>query len=294
MMREGYLHLCYNAYILFRIILGGVLMMRKVVLVCLSFVFVFALCACGSSEPNSDESTKYEADVSFIDNVHPEDYMDEDREAIQTLCDDCLNDMKDVTSDSEYNRVKKKFESDLSNYDSTGDFVDYYKDALDGYLSNFEDGQVDKDGIYQLYEKKEEQLYSAEDKEEFYDTCVMIDKAIKETFDVDISPSTDVRLYMEDRNMNDGELFTSKKTGKEDKDSDSDNDSIWPENGAYVDYEGNSYATREEVQEAVNSGKASGYYYLYPDGRVDSSVPVSDEILDKYKAKHGGNVSDDE
>ena len=269
-------------------------MMRKVVLVCLSFVFVFALCACGSSEPNSDESTKYEADVSFIDNVHPEDYMDEDREAIQTLCDDCLNDMKDVTSDSEYNRVKKKFESDLSNYDSTGDFVDYYKDALDGYLSNFEDGQVDKDGIYQLYEKKEEQLYSAEDKEEFYDTCVMIDKAIKETFDVDISPSTDVRLYMEDRNMNDGELFTSKKTGKEDKDSDSDNDSIWPENGAYVDYEGNSYATREEVQEAVNSGKASGYYYLYPDGRVDSSVPVSDEILDKYKAKHGGNVSDDE
>lgn len=268
--------------------------MRKFILLCAAFFCVFAFSACGSSQTQSGEAEKYDADVSFIDNVHPEDYMDEDRDAVESLCSDCLESMKEVKSDREYNRVKNAFEKDLSKYDSTGDLVDYYKSALDGYVGNFEDGKIDKAGIYELYEKKEEQLYAAEDKKTFYDVCVAIDKSIEDTFDVSITPSMDVRLYMEDRNMNDGKLFDAKSSSDKDSDTDNDNDSIWPENGAYVDYEGNSYATREEVQEAVNSGKASGYYYLYPDGRIDSNVPVSDEILDKYKAKHGGNISDDE
>ena len=286
MVSEGRLHLCYNLYVDVK----EVFIMRKLISLCVAFFCIFAFTACGGSQTQPEEAEKYDADVSFVDNVHPEDYMDEDRDAVETLCDDCLEAMKDVTSDREYNRVKNKFEKDLSKYDSTGDLVDYYKSALDGYVGNFEDGKIDKAGIYELYEKKEEQLYAAEDKKDFYDICVAIDKSIEDSFDVSIAPSTDVRLYMEDRNMNDGKLFD----GKPSSSRNSDNDSIWPENGAYVDYEGNSYATREEVQEAVNSGKASGYYYLYPDGRVDSSVPVSDEILDKYKAKHGGNVNDEE
>lgn len=265
-------------------------MTRKIFAVCLVLSFVFVFCACGNSQTNSETAPEYEADVSFIDNVHPEDYMEEDRDAVEVLCEDCLDAMKKVDSDRKYNRAKSDFETSLAKYDSTGDLVDYYKSSLDGYVGNFEDGKIDKTGIYELYEKKEEQLYSAEDKKSFYEACVSIDKAIKDAYDVSISPSTDVRLYMEDRNMNKGELFSNKSI----KDDDEDDNSIWPENGAYVDYEGNSYATREEVQEAVNSGKASGYYYIYPDGRIDSSVPVSDEILDKYKAKHGGDIRDDE
>ena len=110
---------------------------------------------------------------------------------------------------------------------------------------------------YSLYDDMKDDLYDAHTKADFYKACVDIDDEIEDKFGVSPRPSMDVRLYIEDRNLNDEPVFDNSGKDKEKDKGESDRDSIWPKNGAYVDYDGNTYATREEVQEAVNSGKIS-------------------------------------
>ena len=258
--------------------------------ICVLMVGVSACSSHTDQEPTSDE---YVADLSFLDDIYVDDYMIEDRDAVRELCNDCEETMSQVESDQAYNQTKQAFYGDLANYDSIKDLAAYYESALHGYVDNFDDSAVNKSKVYALYDDMKDNLYESQNKQDFYNACVDIDDAIEEDFGITPRPSMDVRLYMEDRNLSGKELFDRKATDGKDKDK--NNGSIWPENGAYVDYEGNTYATREEVQEAVNSGKISGYYYLYSDGRVDSTVPISDEVLDKYKEKYGniGDVDDD-
>lgn len=260
--------------------------MRRICVVLIACIMVFGLSACGSSQSGTEVESKYTADTSFLDDVYIDDYMEEDREAIQSLCMGCGQDMAQVTSEQEYERVKHSFENRLAEYDSVQALVEYYESALHGYVDNFDDSVVKKSEIYSLYDDMKDALYDAHTKADFYKACVDIDDEIEDKFGVSPRPSMDVRLYIEDRNLNDEPVFDNSGKDKEKDKDESDKDSIWPKNGAYVDYDGNTYATREEVQEAVNSGKISAYYYLYPDGRVDSTVPISDEILDKYKEKH--------
>lgn len=258
--------------------------MRRICVVLIACIMVFGLSACGSNQSGTEVESKYTADTSFLDDVYINDYMEEDREAIQSLCMSCGQDMTQVTSEQEYEQVKHSFESRLAEYDSVQALVEYYESALHGYVDNFDDSVVKKNEIYSLYDDMKDDLYDTTTKKDFYEACVEIDDAIEDEFGVSPRPSMDVRLYMEDRNLSDKSVFEDKT--KDDDDDEDDSDSIWPKNGAYVDYEGNTYATREEVQEAVRSGKIDGYYYIYPDGRIDSTVPISDEILDKYKEKH--------
>lgn len=257
-------------------------MMRKICVVLVACIMICVLCACGDNSGEENAEPEYTADLSFLDDVYIDDYMDEDKEAVQSICDSCKQAMTAVTSDQEYERVKHDFDEQIGEYDSVQRLVDYYEAALHGYVDNFDDSVISKNKVYSLYDDMKDNLYDAHTKKAFYEACVDIDDEIESKFGVSPRPSMDVRLYIEDRNLSDESVFDGK--GK-DKDE-SDNDSIWPKNGAYVDYDGNTYATREEVQEAVRSGKISAYYYLYPDGRVDSTVPISDEILDKYKEKH--------
>ena len=256
-------------------------------IICIFLFVVLMICglsACKDNSSSNKESPKYTADTSFLDSVYINGYMEEDQDAVKSLCMRCAQDMAAVTSEQEYERVKHSFEEKLAEYDSVSALVTCYESALHGYVDNFDDSVVDKNDVYELYDDMKDDLYDATTKKDFYEACVEIDDAIEDEFGVSPRPSMDVRLYMEDRNLNDKSVFEDK--GKDDDDDEDDNDSIWPKNGAYVDYDGNTYATREEVQEAVRSGKIDGYYYIYPDGRIDSTVPISDEILDKYKDKH--------
>lgn len=256
--------------------------MRKICVVFVACIMIFVLCACGGNSGEETAEPEYTADLSFLDDVYIDDYMDEDKEAVQSICDSCKQAMTVVTSDQEYERVKHDFDEQIGEYDSIQGLVEYYEAALHGYVDNFDDSVISKNKVYSLYDDMKDNLYDAHTKKDFYKACVDIDDEIESKFGVSPRPSMDVRLYIEDRNLSDESVFDGKGKDKDDSDS----DSIWPKNGAYVDYDGNTYATREEVQEAVRSGKISAYYYLYPDGRVDSTVPISDEILDKYKEKH--------
>ena len=158
--------------------------MRRICVVLIACIMVFGLSACGSNQSGTEVESKYTADTSFLDDVYIDDYMEEDREAIQSLCMGCGQDMAQVTSEQEYERVKHSFENRLAEYDSVQALAEYYESALHGYVDNFDDSVVKKSEIYSLYDDMKDDLYDAHTKADFYKACVDIDDEIEDKFGV--------------------------------------------------------------------------------------------------------------
>ena len=254
--------------------------MRK--LLCFGILCVMCLFVSCSDSNSKEFSGVDDKTTSFLDVVDERAYLEDDRKAINLLCETYRVESQGKLSKEEYNRLERKFSKDLDGYDTRLALVTKYESFLYGYLRNFNEGTIDKVGIDEIYQQTKEELLKTETKKEFYDVCVAFEKDLKKDFRVDIMPSTDIRLYMEERNRNGTSIFG------DDAESVviSDENVAWPVGGAYVDYDGRTYETREDVETAVNAGVTEGYYYLYEDGTVDSPVPISDTILNNYKRKH--------
>ena len=254
--------------------------MRKALYVGIIFIMIFSLTACmdNASKESSDLGGKKTA---FLDLVNESEYLEDDRKAINSLCEAYKSQTQGELSKKEYNRLERKFLKDLDGYDTRLALVTKYESFLYGYLRNFSKGSIDETGIDEMYQVTKQELLKTETKREFYDVCVDFEKGLKDEFQIDITPSTDIRLYMEERNLDGGFIFDDDTSVI----SIDNEDEVWPVGGVYVDYNGQVYETKEDAEIAVDAGVTDGYYYLYEDGTVDSPVPITDKILNNYKRK---------